>query len=906
MNGKKSTCLFILADKQIKMKTHTILIKIVSCYLFLHYALYTSGQQVRTELPPKKTYQTDYVSPQEAPKIDGLLDDAAWNVVPWDGEFIQREPNEKEAPTEATKFKIVYDDKFLYVGVSCLENEPDKIEKRLSRRDGFEGDWVEINIDSYHDLQTAFSFTVTAAGVKGDELISRDGEDWDSSWNPIWYVKTSADDRGWYAEMKIPFSQLRFGKLEEQIWGIQLTRNLFKKAERSNWQYIPRNESGWVSNFGELRGLKNLKAQKQVEIQPFVLASSSRYQKEEGNPYRDGSDQMINGGIDGKIGITNDLTLDFTVNPDFGQVEADPAAIALDGFQIFFREQRPFFVENKNIFNFNVSGSAAGNTFGNDNLFYSRRIGKNPSYYPYVASNAHVDLPSSTSILGAAKFSGKTKEGLSIGILESVTSKEFARIEHLGTETTEIIEPLSNYFVGRIKKDFNERNSNIGVMLTNTTRNIEGELDFLHKNATTGGIDFIHKWDNRAWQLSGNFIFSNVQGSAKSITRTQQSIEHLYQRMDASHLEVDTSLTSLSGTGGILRLGNFGGNLNFESGVTWRTPGLELNDIGFQRQADDIRHFTWCGYKWREPFSIFRYMQANYNHWIVADFEGNINSVAWNVNWRAIFKNNSNFGIGSNISPYQFSNNELRGGPRFRYVPEIGFWVFGNTDDRKKLYGGFNTYVERARSAANTFYTLRLYLKYQPINRLNLLIGPRYSNGTNELQYVNQRFFGPNTEFIVADLDQNTFSIETRINATINPNLTIQFYAEPFTTRVNYSEFKRIINPLSSQLSEKAETFDQEQLQFNDQSETYLIDQDKDGQTDYSFGKPDFSYAQLRSNLVLRWEYKPGSELFFVWSHNNGGLGDPSSSIGQIMNQQFLETEGENILLIKATYRLSL
>lgn len=881
------------------------IIRLLWTMLFSSFIILGNAQQDR-QLPSKKVYTTSAINTSISPEIDGNLTDEAWNTVNWEGDFIQREPNEKVAPSEATSFKIIYDEKNLYVGIRCLDSEPDKIEKRLGRRDGFEGDWVEINIDSYHDLQTAFSFTVTAAGVKGDELISRDGNNWDSSWNPIWFVKTNSDEKGWYAEMKIPLSQLRFGKNEEQVWGLQFTRRLFKKAEKSNWQCIPRDESGWVSNFGELKGLKNLKAQKQVEIQPFILGSVSNYQKEERNPYKDGNDQMINAGIDGKIGITNDLTLDFTVNPDFGQVEADPAAIALDGFQIFFREQRPFFVENKNIFNFNVSGSAAGNTFGNDNLFYSRRIGKSPSHYPSVSSDAYLDLPSSTSILGAAKFSGKTKNGLSLGILESVTSREFASIQHNGEESQELIEPLSNYFVGRVTKDLNERNSNIGAMITNTSRNIEGDLDFLHTNATTGGIDFFHKWDNRSWQLTGDIIFSNVQGSTNSITNTQRSIGHLYQRVDADHLEVDTTLTNLSGTGGILRLGKFGGDLNFETGVTWRTPGLELNDIGFQRQADDIRHFTWCGYKWREPFSIFRYMQANYNHWIVSDFEGNLNSIAWNINWRAIFTNNSNFGIGTNISPYQFSNNELRGGPRFRYVPEIGFWMNGNTDERKKLRGGFHTYIERAQQKANSFYVLNLYLKYQPTNRLNFLVGPRFSNGKNELQYITERNFEGNPEFIVGDLDQNTVSFEMRVNATINPNLTIQLYAEPFSTRVNYSDFKRIINPLSSTLLEKAETFDESQLKYNDEVGNYSIDQNRDGTADYYLDQPDFAYSQIRSNLVVRWEYKPGSELFFVWSHNNGGLGDPSSSLSQIMNTQFLETKGENILLLKGTYRLSL
>ena len=389
--------------------------------IFLAFVLHATGQD-STEVVPKKIYVTKAIGGEEPPAVDGELNDLAWNLVDWTGDYIELEPDENTPPSYQTKFKIVYDNKFLYIGVRCYDAEPDQIVRRLSRRDGFDGDWVEFNIDSYHDKRTAFSFTVTAAGVKGDEFISNNGSNWDGSWNPIWYTKTRVDDEGWTAELKIPLSQLKFSGADDQVWGLQSTRRFFRAEERSLWQRKPIDQPGWVSEFGELHGLKKLEPQKQLEIQPYTVTSAETYEAEEGNPFRDGNESDLTVGLDAKIGITNDLTLDLTVNPDFGQVEADPSAIALDGFQIFFREQRPFFVENKNIFDFNISRSRAGNTFGFDNVFYSRRIGRSPQGAADSSDEEFVDQPDNTPIIGAAKFRGKTQDGWALGVLESVTS----------------------------------------------------------------------------------------------------------------------------------------------------------------------------------------------------------------------------------------------------------------------------------------------------------------------------------------------------------------------------------------------------------------------------------------------------------------------------------------------------
>ncbi len=643
--------------------------KILLLYLIFFLQLSVKAQEIKEKIP-KRVYITQSIGTAKAPVINGFIEEDVWDIVEWQGDFIERIPDENTPPSQQTKFKILYDDKNLYLAFRVFDTEPDKIEKRLSRRDGFEGDYMEIHFDSYHDLRTAFSFTVTAAGVKADEAISENGENFDESWNPIWYTKTNIDSKGWTAEVRIPLSQLRFGKSEEQVWGLQVMRRLFREEERSLWQRIPQDAPGWVSEFGELRGLFNLKPQKQIEIQPFLLAQFDTYPKEENNPFRDGNDFTFNGGIDGKIGVTNDLTVDFTINPDFGQVEADPAAISLDGFQIFFEEQRPFFVENKNIFNYQFADNQ-------DNVFYSRRIGRQPQGYPDLGGNEFAKSPVNTTILGAAKFSGKTKNGWSIGILESVTAKEYAKIDHNGEEREELVEPLTNYFVGRLQKDFNDKNTFIGGIFTATNRKIEENLDFLRAKAYTGGLDFKHQWKGRKYYAEGNVVVSNVQGSKESITQTQESLTHLFQRVDAKHVSVDPNRTSLTGTGGKMEAGKSGGgNWDYNGGFIWRSPELELNDIGFLRQADVINQFTNINYQTLKPFGIFRKINVRLYQDSGYDFDKNFNTLQFRMNSGIEFKNNWGADIGLIGRPITYSNTALRGGPRFRYSEEFVSWLY--------------------------------------------------------------------------------------------------------------------------------------------------------------------------------------------------------------------------------------
>lgn len=870
----------------------TLLLIVCLCYSVL--------AKSQTENKSKKrSYTTNPIGTLEAPKLDGVLDDAAWGVVEWTSNYVQNEPDNGAAPTEQTKIKIVYDDKNLYIAAHCLDSEPDKIVKRLSRRDGFEGDWIEFNIDSYNDDRTAFSFTITAAGVKGDEFISNNGNNWDSSWNPIWYAKAQIVSDGWIAEMRIPLSQLRFSASDEQVWGLQSTRRYFRNEERSLWQPVLPNSPGWVSEFGELLGIKGIKPQKQIEIQPYLLGQLDTFKKEEGNPFRDGSEFSGTGGVDAKIGITNDLTLDLTINPDFGQVDADPGAITLDGFEIFFEERRPFFVENKNIFDYRVGG-------GQDNLFFSRRIGRSPQGIVSGDTISYVDQPSNSTILGAAKFSGKTKNGWSVGVLESVTSKEYAKtIDQNGEKGETLVEPLSNYLVSRVQKDFNDRNSYVGGIFTATNRKLEDNLSFLHENAYTGGIDFKHNWRDRKYYILGDIVLSNVNGSPEAIENTQTSLRHLFQRVDAGHVSVDPAKTSLTGTGGRFEIGKGGGgDWRYNVGGNWKSPELELNDLGFLRQADLIQQYTNINRLFNKPTNWYRRMNFGFTQFTAYDYEGNYNRIQYEFNGNINYKNNMWSDFGAAHKPRIYINTYLRGGPRWRFSEENFWYLYSGTDRRKKFSMDLGYVNSRARQDNFSLDRYEVRFRYQPINALSVSLITEYETNPNKTQYVSQQDFNGTMRYITGDIDFQTLSTTLRVNYTINPNLTIQYYGQPFITKGKYTNFNYVKNPIAKDLGDRVQMYNQEQISLVE--ETYSVDEDQDGVPDYSFGKPDFAYAQYRSNLVVRWEYIPGSEIFFVWSQGITGSGDADNNFDAIVENQILKQQPQNTFLLKATYRFVL
>jgi hypothetical protein len=767
---------------------------------------------------------------------------------------------------------------------------------------------VEINIDSHFDKQTAFSFTAMASGAKGDEAITQNGNNWDSSWNPIWFLGTSIDDKGWCAEMKIPFSQLRFGNKDEQVWGIQFMRHIFRKEERSNWQFIPKGSPGVVHLFGELYGIKNIKPIHQVELLPYAVARMEKFEKEEANPFMNGKSTKFTAGLDGKFGLTNDITLDFTFNPDFGQVEADPSEVNLSAFETYFSEQRPFFIEGKNIFQFAPNQTIVINKLNSDNLFYSRRIGRYPHNYPLTADGEYVDMPESSTILGALKVSGKTKKGLSIGILESLTADEKATIDNAGIRRKETVEPLTNYIVGRLQQDFNKGETVLGGMVTAVNRDIKNPaLNYLPVAAYTAGIDFQHNWRERTWYVAGKAEFSTINGKEEAIISTQRASARYYQRPDANYLSVDSTLTSLAGYGATIKIGKSSKKRwQFESSVTLRSPGLEFNDIGYMRYADVIHHGTWVGYYIRDPFAIFNNFYLNMNYWMYWNFSGKLLSTNTNVNFNSQFKNRWRINGSFSRQNENISTTLLRGGPSFINPGDQEFNINLSTDQSKKVSFYLGNYhgIGDVKSFRNHEYWGGVYIR--PMNSMSISIEPDYSIQNIKLQYVGTTGTDVDPRYLFGQLNQKTLSFTFRINYTVNPELTIEYYGQPFVSAGKYSNFKRITDTHADKFSDRYHVFSTNEKSYNSINNNYSIDENSDGSADYSFGNPDFNFRQFRSNLVVRWEYSPGSTVYFVWSQGRtssdlNGL----FSYGNDMKDLFTKMP-HNVFLVKFSYWFAL
>jgi hypothetical protein len=867
------------------------------------FFLLTSGYSQTSD---KRSYLTAFT--KTAPAIDGLGNDDCWNLVEWSGNFIQTQPVENKPPSQETAFKILYDDNNLYVFVRAFDSEPDKISRIMSRRDNFDGDMVYVEIDSYFDKQTDFQFAASASGAKSDAAITQDGNDEDESWNPVWFLKTSVDDKGWCAEMKIPLSQLRFGKKNEQIWGLEVTRRIYRLQERSLWQFIPKGSPGVVHLFGELHGVNEIKPKHQVEIMPYTVGRLERFEKIAGDPFNTGKATKLSAGLDGKIGLTNDFMLDFTINPDFGQVEADPSEVNLTAFESYFSERRPFFVEGKNIYQFMPNQTIVIHNMYSDNLFYSRRIGRYPHNYPATDGVEYVKMPESTTILGAMKISGKTKKGLSVGILESLTAQEDALIDSAGVRRKEAVEPLTNYFVGRIQQDFNKGETTIGGIITAVNRNINTPvLDYLHTAAYTGGIDFQHNWKERTWYVAGNAEFSNVRGKPEALIATQTSSARYYQRPDSKYHSVDSSLTSLTGLGGTVKFGKSSQKkIQFETSLTVRSPGLEFNDIGYMRYSDIIHQGTWIAYYIRNPFAIFNNFYLNTNYWMYWNFSGELLSTNTNINFNSQFRNRWRLNGQFTRQSESISTTLLRGGPSFLNPGNQSFNLNLSTDQSKKLAFYIGNYHGSgdAHSYRNHEYWAGIF--YRPSNSVSISMEPDYFIQKRELQYVGTDETDNITRYLFGYLDQKTMSFTLRLNYTVNPELSVEYYGQPFISAGKYSNYKEITNANADNFRDRFHQFSPEELDFDSETNSYKINEGGSGNKVFSLANPDFNFRQFLSNLVVRWEYLPGSTIYLVWSQGRTGSDTNGMfAYGDDMKDLF-RIKPNNVFLLKFSYWFAL
>jgi hypothetical protein len=856
----------------------------------------------------KKQYKATRI--ENAPVIDGVLDEAIWKESTWTGDFTQNEPYNGQPATQRTECSVVFDNDNLYVGIKAFDTHPDSIVTRLSRRDQTDGDVVGIILDSYHDLRTAFLFATSSSGVKFDQIFSEDGQREDATWDPNWWVKTSLNSEGWVAEMKIPFSQVRFEKNSGEMWGLEFVRILYRNNETSFWQPIPKNAPGLVHLFGELTGLEDITPRKIFDITPYTVAKAETFQAEKDNPFLSkGSLSKLNGGIDAKIGVTNNLTMDLSINPDFGQVEADPSEVNLTAYETFFSEKRPFFIEGNNITNFSLGIGDGG--IGNDNLFYSRRIGRRPSGDPDLQDNWYSKVPVNTTILGAAKLTGKTKKGLSLGFVEALTDREVAEIDTIGGRMTETVEPMTNYFVGRVQKDFNQGKTILGGIFTSTNRALDQDVeDILHRSAYTGGIDFTQYFKNKSWMFNLNSAFSLVQGTTKAIENTQKSSARYFQRPDKNYSMLDTTRTSLFGNGGRMLIQKMDGHWNFMGVTIWKTPGFETNDLGFLRESDQILSLLWAGYNVWDPKWIYRRYNINFDVFSVWNFGGE--STGYGFEWNASMglKNFWNVWTGGNLETSGLSSGMLRGGPMMKTPGGYNIRGGFSSDNRKKLvisiYTGYNQGMQKYSNSLNS----EIEISYKPMDYLNLSVVPAIGTSFSELQYVtNDIEYNGQKRYIFASIDRKTISTSFRANLNLSPNLTLQYWGQPFIATGKYTDYKYITQPMAGEYKDRFQVYSPAQMRLNSDN-NFEIDENLDGNfNDYSFEKMDFNVREFLSNFVIRWEYNPGSSLYLVWSqsrYNDDKTGTLRlfDDLGNLFGNN--DEKPHNVFLIKFSYRFGL
>ena len=830
------------------------------------------------------------------PVIDGKLDDICWKNGTWAGDYTQFIPSEGSKPSYPTELNIQYDDKNLYVAFRAFDGEPDKILRRAGGRDEFTGDMMGITFDSYRDYRTGFEFTISAWGQKVD-LVLFNPMNWDFNWNAVWKGKTGLEDSAWVAELEIPLSQLRYSGEEEQVWGMHTWRWIDRLQEESNWEKQSKTGPGMLYNFGELKGISGLKKSRRLEIMPFALGDLETMEIEEGNPYTEnGRKWGGNIGLDAKIGISSNFTVDLTVNPDFGQVESDPSVMNLTAFETFYEEKRPFFLEGLTIFDYK---------FDNQSLFYSRRIGHSPSLTVNPNDNLFVDSPDNTTILSAVKLSGTTSKGLSVGLIQSVTANEYANLsDKNGNTSSTKVEPLSSYTVARIQKGYNAGNTVLGGIFTSTNRQIEDKsLEFLSNNAFTGGLDLLHHFNDKEFFVDARLIGSYIDGSTEAITSLQESSARYYQRPGADYVDYDTTRTSLSGFGGKFRIGKGSkGFWRYSTGATWLTPGLELNDLGYMNTADEINQENEVSFFVNQPVSIFRTYNIGLEQFNSWNFNGTYLGSGGHLSFTSEFKNQWSFEANMILHTEAYDTKILRGG--YDFIMPYSIMSFGSigTDRSKKITAGvkFRYGYSGNNSASN--YQIEPGFTIRPLNNLKLGLSTFYEANSDDLQYVSTEDYSGEKRYILGTIDQTTFGVTFRVDLNLTPEFSIQYYGSPFISLGSYSAFKRVTDADSENYNERFEIFSNPVLSDG----KYLLDENNDLIPDYSIDNPDFNFHQLRSNLVAKWEYRLGSFIYLVWSsERTGQTGSSDASISDSY-KELRSIFPANIFLIKLNYWFTL
>ncbi len=847
-------------------------------------------------------------------RIDGRLDESLYSGVSY-SDFIQYEPYNGAKASQKTDMWIGYDDEAIYVGARMWDEQPDSIVGRIGRRDAFlNADIFEVIIDSYHDKRTGFSFQINPAGSMRDEVYFNDT--WtDDSWDGIWEGKTTVDDKGWTAEMRIPLSQLRFSEKESYTWGFLPTRYIQRLGEWDYYVYFPLNESGTMSRAAELTNISNIDPPKRREFLPYITSGTSRLPTLKDNALIEGRDSNFGIGADLKFGIGANVTVDATLNPDFGQVEADPSSINLSDNETYYSEKRPFFLEGRSIFNFGNGGPTNNISvnYSEPRFFYSRRIGRAPQGEAASAAWDSLDHPSSTRILGAAKISGKLGDDWSIGGLTALTNREYAQYYQDGQIVDEQVEPYTSYNLIRTLKELDDGRYGIGLMGTYTHRymngiDLIGDLDEQHSSAdilSDRGLGIgIDGWaflgENKDWAIGGWGGFSSVSGSKDRMISLQQGSRHYYQRPDADHVSLDSTLTSMNGHAGRLKLNKENGRVTLNAALGWISPGFESNDLGLTFRTDVINSHISGGYRWLERGTYIRSASASVLYANNHDFEGVrtadvIFSMA-NIRFVNFWSLNMNGGY----SFENLNNTALRGGPRILESPGVFFGVGLNTDYRKDIsFFGSLDYGSEADGGNELGLSLNMNMKLG--DRLNISVGPSIYWNTDMTQYVKAIDDPAHTEmygkrYVFSQLDQTITSADIRIDFPVTPKFSVEGYFQPFVAVGDYSGFKEYKRPESDEF-----------LVYGEEGSTitsdYVIDPTGGDDSDaFTLSNPDFNSKALVGTLVLRWEFSPGSTMFLVWTHNGSDYEQSGVFDFQEDFDRLLKAEADDVFALKLSY----
>lgn len=826
-------------------------------------------------------------------RLDGSLSDPQWQSAQKISDLKQLNPQEGRPATERSDIRFLYDDEALYVGAILYDRQGPR--GRLGRRDMSmsASDWLTVIIDTNHDHLTAAGFEVNPLGVRRDQTRSPSNED--DGWEPVWEAETSINDSGWVAELRIPFSQLRFSGRSNLRWGLQVERQIARNQEFSVWSFTPREQPGGIPRFGHLVGIDVIATGKKLEIMPYVVGRAESIDRG-GNPFRDDREANADAGVDLKYRVTSNLTLDATVNPDFGQVEVDPAVINLSAFETFYPEKRPFFVEGSELFNFGTDGT--------NSVFYSRRIGRQPSLTPPYDES---DTPDATRILAATKLTGRSAGGWAMGMLDAITQREQARFRTSnGVEGTQVVEPLTNYFAGRLRREGREGQTAVGGFLGAVNRSdVEGVLaDVLRKSAYTGGLDFSHQWAKRTWTLRGFVASSHVRGEQAAMRLTQRLPYHYFQRPDADHLKLDSSLTSLTGFAGsaivshrIGRHWSMGGQLNTIS------PDYEISDLGYQRRGDRIDAQVNARYEETRPGRFRSYqlsssalIEHNYS-WERISSRLFANGFVQFLNYWSVFT-----GLSAAL-PGTIDDRLTRGGPRAARPATAAVNTSVSSDPRKPVVIEFGTFLQ---AGPGDGYNRVLFtsLQFKPRPSLELSVGPSLSLDRSEAQFLGRvvdpaaaRTFG--TRYIFADVNQTTVALDTRINYTFSPQLSLQVFAQPFIASGEYGAAKEFAEPGEFRFlkygSDVGEIVDG-RVYPNGRA---------NGAVSFAVPQPDFNVGSLRGNAVLKWDWRPGSTFYLAWQQTRNTFQPRGDfEFGRDIDGLF-GARPDNVFLMKVSYWLN-